>query len=173
MSSSYLNLCLKSNKTAKTNQNKNNLWAKVAISTIAIGSIGNEISSSWGMVVANCLGPDYDISVFSNASNKKPICLVRFFAWRGNHCCELDAPPPCLVTHPLFCIGLNQVMLTKKPGVIIRTEWWPASLLVWWMNGSRWPSVVASFGGEPAASPIAVVYHWVTTNHPKLSGSFF
>lgn len=53
----------------KTNQNKHELWAKVTVLTIAIDSIGNEILSSWGMVVANCLGPDYDISVFFNASN--------------------------------------------------------------------------------------------------------
>lgn len=68
-------------------------------------------------------------------------------------------PPLLLVTHPLFCIGLNQVMLTKKPGAIIRMELWPASLLAWLMNGSRWPSVVASSAGEPcAAGTIAVAY---------------
>ncbi|KAK2500789.1 hypothetical protein MC885_012469, partial [Smutsia gigantea] len=37
-----------------------------------------------------------------------------------------------------FCgLCLNQVMLIKKPGAIIRTEWWPASLLAWVTNDAR------------------------------------
>lgn len=60
-------------------------------------------------------------------------------------------------------------MLTKKPGAItdgvVASQ--PARVL---MNGSRWPSVVASSAGEPCAvGAIAVAYFWVT-NYSNLSG---
>lgn len=75
-------------------------------------------------------------------------------------CC----PTLCLVTHPLFRIGLNQVMLTKKPGAIIRMELWPASLLAWLMKGSRWPSVVASSAGKSHGIWITTaLYCWRTS----------
>lgn len=49
----------------------------------------------------------------------KLICLIQLLAWRSK-ILHLSLSTGCFVTHQLFCIGLNQVMLTKKPGAIIR-----------------------------------------------------
>lgn len=51
---------------------------------------------SGGMVVANCLGPDYDISVFSNASTQNS------FAWFGSSLEEVMIAMSLLL-HPVPC----------------------------------------------------------------------
>lgn len=93
------------------------------------------------VVVANCLGLVYDryslmprIKTHSLGSvpELEEVMIVVGLMRR-----------PFAVTHTLFCIGLNQVML-KKPGAIIRMELWPASLLRGWWARARWPSVVTS-----------------------------